>query len=105
MELVDRDADMAHPLKDLAFFADCFLELGAPCWRDGLELRASSLHRKLVQRGTAHGADAAQRGHDFLAHADTDRTSAGTGAIHEASLGDSAADRHRYRRDVMAGRH
>ena len=58
-ELVDRDAEMVRPLKDPVFFADCFLELGALCWRNGFELSASSLHRKLVQRGALRRADAA----------------------------------------------
>jgi hypothetical protein len=57
--LVDRDTEMARPLKDPAFFADCFLELGALCWRNGLELSASSLHRKLAQRGALCRADTA----------------------------------------------
>jgi hypothetical protein len=58
-ELVDRDTEMVRPLKDPVFFADCFLELGALCWRNGFELSAPSLHRKLAQRGTLRHADAA----------------------------------------------
>ncbi len=50
---------MVRPLKDPAFFADCFLEPGALCWRNGFELSASSLHRKLAQRGALRQADAA----------------------------------------------
>ena len=58
-QLLDRDTEMVRPLRDPAFFADCFLELGALCWRNGLELSASSLRRKLAQRGALHRADAA----------------------------------------------
>lgn len=58
-ELLDRETEMVRPLKDPAFFADCFLELGALCWRNGLELSASSLHRKLAQSGALRRADAA----------------------------------------------
>jgi len=58
-ELVHRDTEMVRPLQDPAFFTDCFLELGALCWRNGLELSASSLQRKLAQRGALHRADAA----------------------------------------------
>ncbi|AGA89375.1 Protein of unknown function (DUF2442) [Thioflavicoccus mobilis 8321] len=58
-ELLDRDGEMVRPLKDPAFFADCFLELGALCWRNGFELSASSLHRKLAHRGALRQADAA----------------------------------------------
>ena len=57
-ELLDRDTEMVRPLRDPAFFADCFLELGALCWRNGFELSASSLHRKLAQRGALQRADA-----------------------------------------------
>ena len=58
-DLVRQDTEMVRPLKDPAFFADFFLELGALCWRNGFELSASSLHRKLAKRGELHRADAA----------------------------------------------
>jgi hypothetical protein len=58
-ELVRQDTEMVRPLKNPAFFADFFLELGALCWRNGFELSASSLHRKLAKRGELHRADAA----------------------------------------------
>jgi hypothetical protein len=50
---------MVRPLKDPAFFADFFLELGALCWRNGFELSGASLHRKLSERGELRWADAA----------------------------------------------
>ena len=58
-ELVERDTEMVRPLTDPAVFADCFPELGALCWRNGFELSASSLYRKLVQCGGLRRADAA----------------------------------------------
>jgi hypothetical protein len=58
-ELLGRDTEMVRPLKDPAFFADFFLELGALCWRNGFELSGASLHRKLSERGELHWADAA----------------------------------------------
>ncbi|MCG6860011.1 MAG: DUF2442 domain-containing protein [Chromatiaceae bacterium] len=57
--LLGRDTEMVRPLRDPAFFADFFLELGALCWRNGFELSASSLHRKLAQCGALQRADAA----------------------------------------------
>jgi hypothetical protein len=58
-ELLGRDTELVRPLKDSAFFADFFLELGALCWRNGFELSGTSLHRKLSERGELHWADAA----------------------------------------------
>ena len=50
---------MVRLLRDPAFFADCFLELGALCWRNGFELSASSLHRRLEEHGALRRSDAA----------------------------------------------
>jgi hypothetical protein len=58
-ELIGRDSDLVRPLRDPAVFRDFFLELGALCWRNGLELSASSLHRKLDERGALRRATAA----------------------------------------------
>jgi hypothetical protein len=58
-ELIRRDTEMVRPLRDPAFFAAFFLELGALCWRNGFELSAASLHRKLAERGALRRADAA----------------------------------------------
>ncbi|MHB9117877.1 MAG: DUF2442 domain-containing protein [Burkholderiales bacterium] len=37
------------PLRDMAYFGEFFLELGALCWRNGLELSPDSLYRKLEE--------------------------------------------------------
>ena len=58
-ELISRDTEMVRPLTDPAFFGDFFLELGALCWRNGFELSASGLHRKLAERGVLRRVDAA----------------------------------------------
>ena len=39
------------PLHDTAYFSDFFLELGALCWKNGMELSADSLQRKLEEAG------------------------------------------------------
>ena len=57
--VLSRDTEMVRSLKDPAFFADFFLELGALCWRNGFELSGESLHRRLSERGQLHRADAA----------------------------------------------
>lgn len=49
--LIARDTVMTRPLRDPAFVARCFLELGALCWPNGLELSAASLQRKLAEQG------------------------------------------------------
>lgn len=58
-DLVGRDAEMVRSLTDPAFFADFFLEFGALCWSNGLELSASSLYRKLSDHGELQRANAA----------------------------------------------
>jgi hypothetical protein len=58
-ELIGRDTEMVRPLADPTFFADFFLELGALCWRNGFELSAANLHRKLAERGELRRANAA----------------------------------------------
>jgi len=49
MEFVSRPGELAKPLKDVDYFKKFFLELGAICWKNGLELSASSLYKKLDQ--------------------------------------------------------
>jgi hypothetical protein len=58
-ELIARDTEMVRPLADRDYFAACFLELGALCWRNGFELSAPGLHRKLAERGQLRRASAA----------------------------------------------
>jgi hypothetical protein len=52
--LIDRQTELVIPLKDTNYFSDFFLELGALCWKNGLELSAGSLNRKLQEQGKLH---------------------------------------------------
>jgi hypothetical protein len=52
--LIDRQAELVILLQDDSYFADFFLELGALCWKNGFELSAGSLHRKLQEQGLLH---------------------------------------------------
>lgn len=58
--LIDRQTELTAPLGDEAYFKQFFLELGALCWRNGLELSPGNIHRKLAeQQRLHHGAEAA----------------------------------------------
>jgi hypothetical protein len=57
--LIARDTVMTRPLQDPAFVRRCFLELGALCWPNGLELSSPSLRRKLAEQGALSHASAA----------------------------------------------
>jgi hypothetical protein len=58
-ELISRDTDLVRPLANPTFFSGFFLELGALRWRNGFELTAASLHRKLAERGGLRRVNAA----------------------------------------------
>ena len=45
--LIDKEAELVLPLKDEIFFKDFFLEMGALCWKNGLELCPDSIYQKL----------------------------------------------------------
>ena len=47
-----RDTAMTRPLAQPEYFSRFFLELGALCWPNGLELSARSLHERLKQAGS-----------------------------------------------------
>ena len=51
---VAANTEMTAPLADPAFFARCFIELGALAWPNGFDLSAESLHRKLRETGSLH---------------------------------------------------
>lgn len=46
-----RDTSLTRPLREPEYFRRFFLELGALCWPNGLELSAGSLYRAIEQRG------------------------------------------------------
>lgn len=58
--LLAKNTVLTQPLQDPEYFKSCFLELGALCWKNGLEFNAGSLHRELHDAGkltsTRHAA-------------------------------------------------
>lgn len=42
--LSSRQGPLLEPLRDPAYFALCFVDAGALCWPNGLELSAARLH-------------------------------------------------------------
>ncbi|MFN3231713.1 MAG: DUF2442 domain-containing protein [Alphaproteobacteria bacterium] len=49
--LIERDGSMVKPLRDPAFFARVFVESGAICWPNGLDLSPAAVHRELSEAG------------------------------------------------------
>ncbi len=52
--LIDRQTELTRPLAELSYFQQFFLELGALCWRNGLELSPGNIHRKLAEQQLLH---------------------------------------------------
>lgn len=48
---VARDGEMVRPLKDPAFFARAFVELGALAWPNGFDLDPIALHDRMLAAG------------------------------------------------------
>jgi hypothetical protein len=48
---VARDGEMVQPLKDPAFFARVFVELGAPTWPNGFDLDPINLYMQMRDAG------------------------------------------------------
>ena len=46
-----RDGEMARPLKDPAFFARVFVELGALTWPNGFDFDPIALHDRMAAAG------------------------------------------------------
>jgi hypothetical protein len=51
---LQRTGSLLKPLRDPIYFARCFIEMGAVCWPNGLELSAESLRQKLLTSGALH---------------------------------------------------
>jgi Protein of unknown function (DUF2442) len=49
-----RDGEMVRPLKDPAFFARVFVELGALTWPNGYDLDPIALHDRMAAAGELH---------------------------------------------------
>ncbi|MDP3009526.1 MAG: DUF2442 domain-containing protein [Methylococcales bacterium] len=52
--LIDRQTELVKPLDNETYFKEFFLELGALCWRNGLELSPSNIHKKLAEQQQLH---------------------------------------------------
>ena len=50
-DVVNRDSSLTRPLRDPEYLRNCYLELGALCWPNGLELRGGAIHRRLAEAG------------------------------------------------------
>jgi hypothetical protein len=46
--LLDKDTALTRPLKNPEYLGAHFLELGALCWKNGLELSPAALHHELL---------------------------------------------------------
>lgn len=49
--LLATETVLTKPLKDATFFKDYFIELGALCWKNGLEFSPAALHQELQSAG------------------------------------------------------
>ena len=52
--LLLRDTELTRPLMDPEYFGRFFLDLGALCWPNGLELSPDAIHRRLKEAGALH---------------------------------------------------
>ena len=52
--LIARQTELVTPLNDEQYFKQFFLELGALCWRNGLEFSPGNIHRKLAEQQKLH---------------------------------------------------
>ncbi len=59
---IDRQTELVIPLNDESFFKQFFLELGALCWRNGLELSPGNIHKKLAEQQLHYGTKVALTG-------------------------------------------
>lgn len=52
--LLNRQTELVVPLNDELYFKQFYLELGALCWRNGLELSPGNIYRKLAEQQLLH---------------------------------------------------
>jgi hypothetical protein len=50
-DVIARDGEMVRPLKDPAFFARAFVEMGAPTWPNGFDLDPINLYMEMRKAG------------------------------------------------------
>ena len=53
-QLFDRDTELTRPLRDPEYFRRFFIDFGALCWPNGLELSPEAIHRRLKESGALH---------------------------------------------------
>ena len=51
---IDRQTELVMALNNDVYFKQFFLELGALCWPNGLELSPGNIHRKLAEQHQLH---------------------------------------------------
>lgn len=51
-DMVLKEATLTKPLRDKEYFKSCFIDFGALCWKNGLELSAESLYLKAKNAST-----------------------------------------------------
>ncbi len=54
--LLAKDTELTRPLLDPVYFKKCFLDLGALCWPNGLELSPRAIHQRLEKSGALRRA-------------------------------------------------
>ncbi len=52
--LIDKQSTLTKGIEEQVDFKQFYLEMGALCWRNGLELSPSNIHRKLQQQQQLH---------------------------------------------------
>ncbi len=52
--LLKANTVLTKPLEDKVYFEQFFIDFGALCWKNGLEISAESLHLKLKEQGNLH---------------------------------------------------
>lgn len=57
LPLLERQSELTKVLLDDAFFKEFYLEMGALCWRNGLELSPGNIHRKLQEKQLLHNEE------------------------------------------------
>jgi len=50
-DVIARDGEMVRPLKDPAYFARVFVEMGTPTWPNGFDLDPIALHERMAKAG------------------------------------------------------
>jgi hypothetical protein len=49
--LLERQTELTRPLADPDYFRRFFIDFGALCWPNGLELSPAAIHRRLEESG------------------------------------------------------